>query len=142
VRRVALAVKSAAMPDVLSGRDLLQGNGLSQAGGALFQVVGIGFALGAAAALPAWLVVVLGAGLLAAAAIVATRMRHAEVAEHERASAGRRRACCTTSGPGIRELAARPPAAWASLVPDASLPVLGVRAVHVRAVREEPRRGR
>src|SRR4030095_10437662 len=60
--RVALAVKSAAMPDVLSGKDLLQGNGLSQAGGALFQVVGIGFALGAAAALPAWLVVVIGAG--------------------------------------------------------------------------------
>ena len=29
--RVALAVKSAAMPDVLSGKDLLQGNGLSQA---------------------------------------------------------------------------------------------------------------
>src|SRR4029077_6763419 len=37
--RVALAVKSAAMPDVLSGKDLLQGNALSQAGGALFQVV-------------------------------------------------------------------------------------------------------
>ena len=50
--RVALAVKSAAIPDVLSGKDLLQGNGLSQAGGALFQVVGIGFAFGAAAALP------------------------------------------------------------------------------------------
>ena len=37
----SLAVKSAAIPDVLSGKDLLQGNGLSQAGGALFQVVGI-----------------------------------------------------------------------------------------------------
>ena len=31
--RVALAVKSAAIPDVLSGKDLLQGNGLSQAAG-------------------------------------------------------------------------------------------------------------
>ncbi len=50
--RVALAVKSAAIPDVLSGKDLLQGNGLSQAGGALFQIVGIGFAFGAAAACP------------------------------------------------------------------------------------------
>src|SRR5262245_51182291 len=40
--RIVLAVKSAAMPDVLSGRDLMQGNGLSQAGGALFQVLGAG----------------------------------------------------------------------------------------------------
>ena len=62
--RVALAVKSAAIPDVLSGKDLLQGNGLSQAGGALFQVVGIGFAFGAAAAFPSWIVVVIGAGVL------------------------------------------------------------------------------
>lgn len=37
VVRVVLAVKSAAIPDVLSGKDLLQGNALSQAGGALFQ---------------------------------------------------------------------------------------------------------
>ena len=43
--RIVLAVKSAAMPDVLSGKDLLQGNGLSQAGGALFQVLGAGIAL-------------------------------------------------------------------------------------------------
>ena len=41
VVRVALAVKSAAIPDVLSGKDLLQGNALSQAGGAFFQIVGI-----------------------------------------------------------------------------------------------------
>jgi MFS family permease len=109
--RVVLAVKSAAMPDVLSGKDLLQGNGLSQAGGALFQVVGIGFALGAAAALPAWVVVVLGAGLLVAAAIVATRMRHAEVTEH-RTSFGREASRVLHNvWAGIRELAARPPAA-------------------------------
>ena len=31
------------MPDVLVGKDLLQGNGLSQAGGALAQIVGIAF---------------------------------------------------------------------------------------------------
>ena len=41
--RVVLAVKSAAIPDVLSGKDLLQGNGLSQAGGGLFQIIGIAF---------------------------------------------------------------------------------------------------
>ena len=48
VARIALAVKSAALPDVSSGKDLLQGNGLSQAGGALAQIGGIvvGVALG------------------------------------------------------------------------------------------------
>ena len=109
--RVALAVKSAAMPDVLSGKDLLQGNGLSQAGGALFQVVGIGFALGAAAALPAWLVVVVGAGLLAAAALVARHMRHAEVSVHETSFGAEASQVLKNISAGIRELAARPPAA-------------------------------
>ncbi len=109
--RVALAVKSAAMPDVLSGKDLLQGNGLSQAGGALFQVVGIGFALGAAAALPAWLVVVAGAGLLLVAALVAKRMRHAEVAVHETSFGAEASQVLRNVWAGIRELAARPPAA-------------------------------
>ena len=65
VVRVALAVKSAAIPDVLSGKDLLQGNALSQAGGAFFQIVGIAVAFGAGAVVPAWLVVVAGAGVLA-----------------------------------------------------------------------------
>jgi MFS family permease len=72
VIRVTLAVKSAAIPDVLSGRDLLQGNALSQAGGALFQIVGIAFALGAGGFLPAWLVVLGGAVVLAIGALVAT----------------------------------------------------------------------
>ena len=109
--RVVLAVKSAAMPDVLSGRDLLQGNGLSQAGGALFQVFGIGFALGATAALPAWLVVVGGAGLLGIAAIVAKRMRHAEVSVHGTSLGREVSQVLRNIGAGIRELAARPPAA-------------------------------
>jgi hypothetical protein len=109
--RVALAVKSAAMPDVLSGRDLLQGNGLSQAGGALFQVVGIGFALGAAAALPAWLVVVVGAGLLVVAALVARHMRHAEVSVHETSFGAEASQVLRNIAAGIRQLAARPSAA-------------------------------
>jgi len=109
--RVALAVKSAAMPDVLSGKDLLQGNGLSQAGGALFQVMGIGFALGAAAVLPAWLVVVVGAGLLAVSALVAKRMQHAEVSVRETSFGAEASQVLRNVAAGIRELAARPPAA-------------------------------
>lgn len=109
--RVALAVKSASIPDVLSGRHLLEGNGLSQAGGALFQVVGIGFAFGAAAALPAWLVVVAGAGVLVVAAFVATRMRHVEAAAHETSFAREASQILRTIWAGLRELAGRPAAA-------------------------------
>jgi MFS family permease len=109
--RVALAVKSAAIPDVLSGKDLLQGNGLSQAGGALFQVIGIGFALGLAAALPAWLVVVAGAGVLVAAAAVAKRMRHVEAQPHETSFAKEASRVLHNIRAGLRELASRPPAA-------------------------------
>ena len=109
--RLALAVKSAAMPDVLSGKDLLQGNGLSQAGGALFQVVGLGFALGAAAVFPAWLVVVIGAGVLVVSAVVAQRMRHAEAREHATSFGAEARQVVRNIVAGVREIAARPPAA-------------------------------
>jgi hypothetical protein len=96
---------------VLSGRDLLQGNGLSQAGGALFQVVGIGFALGLAAALPAWLVVVAGAAVLVAAAAVAKRMRHVEAQPHDTSFAREASRVLHNIRAGLRELASRPPAA-------------------------------
>jgi hypothetical protein len=109
--RVALAVKSAAIPDVLSGRDLLQGNGLSQAGGALFQVVGIGFALGAAAALPAWLVVAGGAGVILVAAIVAKQLRRVEARPREASFAAEAARVLHTIRAGLREIASRPAAA-------------------------------
>jgi MFS family permease len=109
--RVALAVKSAAIPDVLSGKDLLQGNGLSQAGGALFQVVGIAFALGFAAVLPAWVVVVLGAGVLVIAALVAKRMQHVEARPHETSFGQEAAKVIRNMVAGLRELVSRPPAA-------------------------------
>jgi len=109
--RVVLAVKSAAIPDVLSGKDLLQGNGLSQAGGALFQVVGIAFALGAAAVFPAWLVVVGGAAVLVLAAVVARQMQHAEVRPHETTFAHEASQVLHNIVAGIKEVASRAPAA-------------------------------
>ena len=109
---MTLAVKSAAIPDVLSGRDLLQGNALSQAGGALFQIVGIAFALAAGGFLPAWLVVLGGAVVLAIGALAATRLRHVEAAPARRHASPRRPAGCSArSRSGIREVAARPAAA-------------------------------
>jgi Major Facilitator Superfamily len=109
--RVALAVKSAAIPDVLSGRDLMQGNGLSQAGGALFQVLGVAVALAGAAFLPAWMVVVAGAAILAFAAFVATRMRHTETGEHQTSFAHEASQVLHTIVDGVKEVAGRAPAA-------------------------------
>jgi hypothetical protein len=111
VIRVTLAVKSAAIPDVLSGRDLLQGNGLSQAGGALFQIVGIAFALGSGAVLPAWLVVLVGALVLGVGALVARRLRHIEAAPHVTTFAQEARQVIQSITNGLREVAARPAAA-------------------------------
>ena len=141
VIRVTLAVKSAAIPDVLSGRDLLQGNALSQAGGALFQIVGIAFALGSGAVLPSWLVVLVGAVVLG----IGADRRHPSPARRGGASRHDAGAGGTT---GDQEHHPRHPRGGGSSrsrarshrVPDAALPVLGLRPVRVRAVREEPRR--
>ena len=111
VVRVALAVKSAAIPDVLSGKDLMQGNALSQAGGALFQIFGIAFALGAGAVLPAWLVVVAGAAVLIVAGMVAKQMRHVETAPHETTFGREASQVIHNMIEGIKEIASRPPAA-------------------------------
>jgi hypothetical protein len=111
VIRVTLAVKSAAIPDVLSGRDLLQGNAVSQAGGALFQIVGIALALAAGGFLPAWLLVLGGAVVLAIGALVATRLRHVEARPHVTSLSEEVRRVLGRISHGIREVAARPAAA-------------------------------
>jgi MFS family permease len=111
VIRVTLAVKSAAIPDVLSGRDLLQGNALSQAGGALFQIVGIAIALAAGGFLPSWLLVLGGAVVLAVGAMVATRLRHVEARPHVTSFSEEARRVIRTIANGVKEVAARPAAA-------------------------------
>jgi len=111
VVRVVLAVKSAAIPDVLAGKDLLQGNALSQAGGALAQIFGIAFSVAAGLALPSWLIVIAGAGVLIVAAIVAKRLRHVEARPHETTFAQEARQIVRTIVAGLREVAERAPAA-------------------------------
>jgi MFS family permease len=111
--RVVLAVKSAAIPDVLTGRDLLQGNGLSQAGGGFFQVFGIGVGGVIAGLFPPFAAVFLGALIVAGVAVVATRLRRAEATPHE-ASFGREAARVVRNiVAGLREVAGRAPAALA-----------------------------
>jgi MFS family permease len=106
--RIVLAVKSAAMPDVLSGKDLMQGNGLSQAGGALFQVLGAGIAFGFGAAFPSWLVVLGGAAILAGAAIVSKRIRRMEAAPHEMSFGQEARRILKDVWAGLLEVKDRP----------------------------------
>ena len=109
--RIALAVKSAAMPDVLSGKDLLQGNGLSQAGGALAQIVGIVFGGGLAGFVPPFVPVVVGAGVLLVGAFVAKQLRHAEARAHETTFGQEASQVVRNIAAGLKEVASRAPAA-------------------------------
>ncbi len=111
VVRVVLAVKSAAIPDVLSGKDLLQGNALSQAGGALFQVLGIGFGGVFAGIVGSWAGVIIGAGIFVAVGFVSLRMRHTETSEHDSTFWHEASRVVRTVADGLKEVAARPAAA-------------------------------
>jgi MFS family permease len=111
VARVALAVKSASLPDVLSGKDLLQANGLSQAGGGLAQIVGIGFGTIIAGMASPWLGVMFGAATLVVGAFVALNIRRAELKEHVTTLGQELAKIVRTVIDGVKEVASRPPAA-------------------------------
>jgi hypothetical protein len=109
--RVVLAMKSAAIPDVLTGRDLLQGNGLSQAGGAFFQVFGIGVGGVLAGVFPPFAAVFVGAAVIVTVAVVATRLRHAEARMHDASFVREASRVIRDIVAGLREVARRPAAA-------------------------------
>jgi hypothetical protein len=111
VARVALAVKSAALPDVSSGKDLLQGNGLSQAGGALAQIGGIVVGVAFGGLIAAWVGVIAGAAVLVVGAFVARQMQHVEAQQHETTFAQEAGQVIRTIVAGIKEVAGRAPAA-------------------------------
>jgi hypothetical protein len=77
--RLVLAIKSAAIPVVLGGRNLMQGNSISQAGSAVSQLVGAGIALVGTAATSASLVVIVGAVVYGVGALSAARVHDLEV---------------------------------------------------------------
>jgi hypothetical protein len=111
VARVALAVKSAALPDVSSGKDLLQGNGLSQAGGALAQIGGIVVGVAFGGLIAAWVGVIAGAAVLVAGAFVAAQMQHVEARQHATTFAQEAAQVVRTIVAGVKEVAGRAPAA-------------------------------
>ncbi|HZD80564.1 MAG TPA: MFS transporter, partial [Actinomycetota bacterium] len=109
--RILLAIKSAGLPAVVHGKDLLQANGLSQAGGAIFQVLGGGVALVGTALAPAWIVAVLGAGLYVVAAVVANRVERLEYERHVARFLEEARRVLGDIASGVREVFGRPAAA-------------------------------
>lgn len=109
--RIMLAVKSAALPGVVHGKDLMNGNGLSQAGGALFQVLGAGVAFGAGGALPSWTIVAAGAAALVVSAPVAMRVRRMEMTPHRTSLADEAKRVIGDIVNGVREVSRRPAAA-------------------------------
>jgi hypothetical protein len=111
VARIALAVKAASIPDVLTGKDLLQGNGLSQAGGGLAQLVGIAFGTMVAGLTAPSVAVVLGAGVLIVSAIVARQLRNVEARPRESTFGQEAVRIVRTMVAGVKEVAARPAAA-------------------------------
>lgn len=76
--RMLLAIKSAGLPAVLGERDLLQGNAISQAGSALFQILGAGVAVVGTAVLPVAIPVLAGAAVYGAGSVVASRIERLE----------------------------------------------------------------
>ena len=71
--RLVLAIKSAGIPVVLGERNLMQGNSISQAGTAVFQIFGAGFALVGTKVVSAGAVVVVGAVVYGVGALFAAR---------------------------------------------------------------------
>jgi hypothetical protein len=109
--RLVLAIKSSGMPTVLGGRDLMQGNSISQAGQAVFQLVGAGLALVGTKLVSAGVVILGGAIVYGVGALFAARTRN--LAEGTRTSriVQEAKRILRDIGEGIRQIRRRPPAA-------------------------------
>jgi hypothetical protein len=112
--RILLTIKSAGLPVILGGdsASLLQGNGLSQAGGAVFQVLGGGLALVGTAVAPSWVVALAGAALYVIAAFMAKQVEHLETERTTETFFGSLRRVIGGIVAGVREIFSRPPAAF------------------------------
>jgi MFS family permease len=75
--RLVLATKAAALPATLGSGSLMEGNAVSQLGGAMFQLGGAGAAVLAAESIDADPIVVVGALVYAAGAAFSLAVRHA-----------------------------------------------------------------
>ncbi|HVM33801.1 MAG TPA: MFS transporter [Actinomycetota bacterium] len=109
--RVILATKAAVLPVALDGESLIEGNAVSQLGGAMFQLAGAGAAFIAAAVVPVEPVVVAGVLVYAAAAAAARRVtRSGQIHAAGRLREEVRRVVHNIAA-GVREVRAAPQAA-------------------------------
>jgi hypothetical protein len=108
--RLVLAIKSAGIPSVLGERNLMQGNSISQAGTAVFQIAGAGIALVGTKVTSASVVVVGGAIVYGVGALFAART--SSLAQGTRTSRffQEARRILRGIGEGFREVRAHPAA--------------------------------
>lgn len=109
--RMLLAIKSAGMPTVLEGKDLLQGNALSQAGSAIFQLLGAAIAVVFTKAAPVYVPVILGAGVYAAGSLAASKIDHLASELRKTRVADEMKRVFRDVWDGLREVRRRPAAA-------------------------------
>jgi hypothetical protein len=108
--RVVLATKAAALPTTLDERSLLDGNAVSQLGGALVQLGGVGAAFVAAGLMPVETIVLAGALVYAAGAAVAATLRRPGEARPVSSVAREVARVARSIADGLRAVAAAPKA--------------------------------
>ena len=109
--RVVLATKSAALPATLGEHNMMEGNAVSQLGGAMFQIGGAVVAIGASLFLSARWVALIGSGVYLLGAVVALRIRHASEHEEGRSFWTEVSRVLANIGAGVRQVARSPKAA-------------------------------
>ena len=110
--RLVLATKAAAIPAALNGSSLVEGNAVSQLGGAMFQLGGAGVALVAAELVDTDPIVLVGAVVYGIGALAALGIRRAGETVGATKSFGREIAeVLGNIGAGLREVARIPKAA-------------------------------
>ncbi|MGH2786368.1 MAG: MFS transporter [Actinomycetota bacterium] len=112
--RIVLATKAAALPAALEDRSLVEGNAVSQLGGAMFQIGGAGFALVATSVVDADPVVLIGAVVYGAGALLALWIKRAGEPRAASTWLAETKAVAGNIVAGVREVA-RTPQAGASI---------------------------
>ncbi len=109
--RVVLATKSAALPATLDGSSLVEANAVSQLGGALFQLGAAGVAFVASTLLPSWPIVLAGAVVYGAAAVLAMAIARAGEPQPAARLSEEVARVARSIAAGVREVARTPKAA-------------------------------
>jgi hypothetical protein len=103
--RVVLATKAAALPATLGESSLVEGNALSQLGGAMFQLAGAGAGFVATQFTAVEPVVIVGGLVYGVGALCAARVRHPGEARARRTFASEVRLVIANIASGLREVA-------------------------------------